>query len=153
MTTWILVSDASRAKLFSTELREHDWKLLEEFDHPEGRETSSEIRPSSPPGKSKESSAPGAHHTAFQPRTTPKEAEAERFAHLLGEHLNHAVERSAFDHLVLVAPPHMLGVLREKLKNPAASRLRTTVNKDLAMLGAADLRERLLDTVFPIHPA
>jgi protein required for attachment to host cells len=114
MTTWILVSDASRAKLFSTELREHDWKLVEEFDHPEGRETSSEIRPTSPPGKSKQSSAPGAHHTAFQPRTTPKEAEAERFAHLLGKHLDHAVQRAAFDHLVLVAPPHMLGVLREK---------------------------------------
>ncbi len=55
MTTWILVSDASRAKLFTTELREHDWKLVEEFDHPEGRETSSQIRPTSPPGKSKPS--------------------------------------------------------------------------------------------------
>jgi len=153
MTTWILVSDASRARLFTTELREHDWKLVEEFDHPEGRETSSEIRPTSPPGKSQQGATAGAHHTAFQPRTTPKEAEAERFAHLLDEYLNNAVQQAAFDHLVLVAPPHMLGVLREKLKNPVASRLRTTVNKDLAMLGAAEVRERLLDTVFPIHPA
>jgi protein required for attachment to host cells len=149
MTTWILVSDASRARLFSTELREHDWKMVEEFEHPEGRQTSSEIRPSSPPGKSQQSSAPGAHHTAFEPRTTPKEAEAERFAHLLCEHLDHAVQRAAFDHLVLVAPPHMLGVLREKLKNPVASRVRATVNKDLARLSGSELRERLLDTVFP----
>ena len=152
MTTWILVSDASRAKLFTTELREHDWKLVEQFDHPEGRETSSEISPSSPPGKSQQSTAPGAHHTAFQPRTTPKEAEAERFAHLLGEHLNHAVEQAAFDHLVLVDPPHMLGMLRQKLKSPVAARLRATVNKDLARLSGAELRERLLVTVFPTQP-
>ena len=51
MATWILVSDTSRAKLFSTEKREDDWRLLKEFEHPEGRKLSKDISPSAPPGR------------------------------------------------------------------------------------------------------
>ena len=43
MTTWILVSDMSRARLFASELRELEWTLVEEFEHPEGREKSGQI--------------------------------------------------------------------------------------------------------------
>ncbi|MEX0679500.1 MAG: host attachment protein [Pirellulales bacterium] len=153
MTTWILVSDASRAKLFSAELREDDWSLVKEFEHPEGRQMSSDIRPSSPPGKMQQrSKAPGARHTAMEPHTTPKEAEAQRFAQHLAEYLEKATAGREFDYLVLVAPPHFLGVLHGTLGRQAAKHLRATVNKDLSMLEVAQLRQRLVDSVFPLNP-
>ena len=34
VATWILVSDTSRAKLFSADKREDDWTLLKVFEHP-----------------------------------------------------------------------------------------------------------------------
>ena len=149
MTAWIVVSDASRAKLFSTELREDAWSLVHEFEHPEGREMSRDISPSSPPGRMQKNKGHGAQHTAMEPRTTPKEGEAERFAQHLADYLEQATARRAFDYLVLVAPPHFLGVLHKALGRQAASHLRATVNKDLSMFGTAELRERLVDTVFP----
>ncbi len=153
MTTWILVCDASRAKLFSTELREHDWSLVKEFDHPESRETSKEIWPSSPPGRAQQSTSHGARHTSLEQHTSPKEAEAQRFGHQLADYLEHAITKREFDALVLVAPPHFLGILRATLKSQAAKQLRTTVDKDYCMLPAAEVRERLIDTVFPLNPA
>jgi protein required for attachment to host cells len=153
MTTWILISDASRAKLLSTELREDDWSLVKAFEHPEGRQLSGDIRPSSPPGSTLQSKAPGSHHTAMEPQTSPKEAEAQRFARHLADYLEKATARGEFDYLVLVAPPHFLGILHATLGRQSAKHLRTTVNKDLSMLEAAELRDRLVDSVFPLNPA
>jgi protein required for attachment to host cells len=88
----------------------------------------------------------------MEPQTSPKEAESERFAQHLADYLEEATARREFDHLVLVAPPHFLGFLHGTLGRQAAKHLRTTVNKDLSMFRAADLRERLVDTVFPLDP-
>lgn len=152
MTTWILVCDAGRARLLSTELREDAWSLVAEFEHPEGREASREIKPSSPPGRTHQSRVAGTQRTAMEPQTTPKEAEADRFAQHLASYLEKATAGRAFDHLVLVAPPHFLGTLHGTLGRQTANRLRTTVNKDLSMLEVAELRERLVDAVFPLRP-
>jgi protein required for attachment to host cells len=152
MTTWILVSDASRGKLFRAELREDEWSLVREFEHPEGRERSREIKPSSAPGRTHQSKVAGAQRSSMEPHTTPKEAEAERFAQHLSDYLEKAIAKRDFDYLVLVAPPQFLGTLQGTLGRQAAKHLRTTVNKDLSMFQAADLRERLVDTVFPLNP-
>ncbi len=150
MTAWILVSDASRAKLLSAEVREDDWSSVEQFDHPEGRELSREIAPSSPPGRAQQSHATGGSRSSLEQHTSPKEAEAERFAHKLSAYLEHAIAERRFDYLVLVAPPHFLGLLKGVLGRQAAKHLRTTVGKDLSMLDAAELRKRLVDDVFPL---
>lgn len=153
MTAWILVGDASRSKLFTTELPENAWSLVEEFDHPESREASRAIRPSSPPGRMLQNKAGGGGRSAMQPRTTPKEAEVERFAHELSQYLENAAARRQFDLLVLVAPPHFLGVLQAALGRQSARCLRATVNKDLSKLDGLELRKRLLEVVFPAKNA
>jgi protein required for attachment to host cells len=89
----------------------------------------------------------------MQPRTSPKEAWAERFAQHLGKYLDAAIAKRQVDYLVLVAPPHFLGILKGSLGRQAAKHLRATVDKDLSTLDAAELRERLVDTVFPLNPA
>jgi protein required for attachment to host cells len=152
MTVWILVSDASRAHLYSAELRDDEWSLVESFEHPEGRELSSEIEATSPPGRGQQGSAQGGRRTALQPRTWPKEAELQRFAQRLSAHLEEAIARRQFDSLVLVAPPHFLGALKDSLGQQTAKHVRATIDKDLSTLGAIDLRQRLVDAVFPLKP-
>ena len=124
MNTWILVTDASRARLFEAGLREVGWSLLEEFAHPEGRELSREIRPSSPPGRMQQNKSPGGRRTSVEPRTTPKEAETERFAQHLADRLDEATREHKLDNLVLVASPHFLGILKGKLDRQTAKHLR-----------------------------
>ncbi len=148
MTTWILVSDASRAKLFTTELPETPWSLLKEFDNPDGRKTSHEIEPSSPPGRMQVAKSVGAQRSAMEPHRTPKEAAADRFAHELATFVQSARNKSEFDMLVLVAPPHFLGVLRELMATHLGPALAKTVDKDLTACDGAELRERLAATIF-----
>lgn len=152
MTAWILVSDTSRASLYSAELREDDWSLVKTFAHPEGREMSREIEATSPPGRGQQGQAQGGRRTSLEPRTWPKEAEAQRFSQHLATYLEEALAKRQFDYLVLVAPPHFLGMLNGALGRQAAKHVRATVDKDLSMLGAAELHERLVETVFPLNP-
>jgi protein required for attachment to host cells len=152
MTAWILVSDVSRANLYSAELREDDWSLVKTFDHPEGRETSREIEATSPPGRGQQGKAQGGRRTALEPRTWPHEAESQRFAQHLATYLEDAMAKRLFDYLVLVAPPHFLGMLKGSLGRQAAKHVRATVDKDLSTLDAAELRQRLGDKVFPPNP-
>lgn len=153
VTTWILVSDTSRAKLFSAELRDDVWSLVQEIEHPEGRRLSREISPSSPPGRMQNSKASGGRRTAVVPHTSPKEAEAQHFAEYLCHYLKEENAKGRFHQLVLVAPPHFLGMLRHSLDRQTTNRLRTTVEKDLSMFDAPELRQRLVENVFPLTPA
>lgn len=152
MTTWILIADSSGAKLFSAERREDTWTLLKQFEHPEGRETSQEISPSSPPGRMQQGQSAGGHHTAVQQRTTPKEAEVERFAQHLASHLEEAIAQRQYDQVVLVAPPHFLGALRGALGKQTEKHARATLARDVIMFEPAEIRQRLLDEVFPLNP-
>jgi protein required for attachment to host cells len=153
MTAWILVSDASRANLYSAELREDDWSLVKAFEHPEGRETSREIEATSPPGRGQQGKAQGGRRTSLEPRTWPKEAELQRFGQHLASYLEEAIAKRQFDYLVLVAPPHFLGTLKGALGRQAAKHVRATVDKDLSMLDGAELQQRLVETVFPLNPS
>jgi protein required for attachment to host cells len=151
MTAWILVGDVAGARLFSAEVREDAWSPVESFEHPAGSELSREISDDGPPGRAQQSTGPGARHTAFERRTSPKEAEAERFAQQLATFLEHAIAQRRYDYLVLVAPPHFLGLVKNSLGKQAAGHLRSTIDKDLSALDAKELRERLVDEVFPTH--
>ena len=153
MATWILVSDTSRAKLFSAEKREDDWTLLKEFEHPEGRKLSKDISPSAPPGRMQQSEGLGARRTSMEPHTWPKEASAERFAELLAHYLEEALGTNAFDALILAAPPHFLGMLHGTLAKQTAKHLKATIDKDLVRFDAAEIRERLIDAAFPPEPS
>ena len=146
MTTWILISNSSHAVLFTSDKREHDWTLVKSFEHREGRELSSEIRPTSPPGRMQTDSG---RHSAAEPHTTPKDAEAEHFATLLANYLDQATAKGQLESLILVAPPHFLGLLHSTLGQQTTKHLKATVHKDLALLDAAELRKRLIDQVYP----
>jgi protein required for attachment to host cells len=148
MITWILVANATHAFVFSSEKREQDWTLVKTFEHPEGRELSSELDDTSQPGRMLKSKGTGVR-SAAEPRTTPKEAEAEHYAKLLASYLDHATAKGEFQELVIVAPPHFLGVLHGTLGQQTAKHLKKTIHKDFAVFEGAEIRKRLLDDVYP----
>ena len=135
MAVWILISSSTKANLFSTDSREGDWSLVEEFDHPEGREMSRDIRPSSPPGRMQQSKGPGGRRTSLEPHTSVKEEESHRFAKTLAVFLDDASARHGFDDLVPVAPPHFMGLLHGALGRQTAKHLRATVEKEVCRPG------------------
>jgi protein required for attachment to host cells len=146
--TWILVSNRSQAKLLSADSAGGDWSVVIGFEHPAGRERSQEVRSDSAPGRMLKSKGEGTR-SALEPRTWPKDVEAEHFARLLAEYLDAAVSKHEVEGIVLVAPPQFLGLLQDTVGRQTAKRVRTTIPKDLAMLDPAEIRQRLFDEIFP----
>jgi len=146
MAIWILVSDASRAVLYATEKREDDWQVIGSYAHPESRLKNSELTPTEP-GHSLKSKG-GSRHTVMEPDTSPKVAEMEHFAHQLADVLTAGTRQKSFDSVVLVAPPHFLGLLRNCLSTETEKRVITVVHKDFTFADAREARQRLGDAVF-----
>lgn len=138
---WVLVANASRARLFSADpsQKEKEWKLVSELQHPESRAAGHELL-ADRPGNARHSGMGGA---GLAPHNDPKEVEAKKFAHELSQALSRAFDEHAYEKLVLVAPPHFLGLLRAELEDKVAKRVGASHGKDYHELSVRELAERI----------
>jgi protein required for attachment to host cells len=136
---WILVANASRAKLFSTDERAEKWDLREEFHHEESRQRSSELLNQADNPNAGALSKP-------QPENQPdarQSLEHHRFAKELAERLERGVNDRAFDRVVIAAPPEFLGMLRKAIGPRVQQRLMLDMRADYTNVPARDLPERI----------
>lgn len=143
VTVWVLVCDASRARLFQVE-RGDELGMIEELDHPASRARVRDLmadangrKPNGQPGP-RHNNRPGA-----APDTDPKEVEAQKFAQMLADKLDKGRLAHSFDRLILAAPPHFLGLLKNTLDDQVQKLLALTVSKDFTGVEARELQERL----------
>lgn len=146
MDTWILVANASRARIFASPAHGKPWQTVAELEHPESRMKNRDINMKEQ-GRTKQSFGAG-HRPMMEPVTEPKEVEAEHFAHQLADKLTEAAERQVYEGLVLVAPPHFLGLLRKTLPDKAQKFVAVTVDKDYTASDVRELMERLEGAVY-----
>jgi protein required for attachment to host cells len=148
--TWLLVCDASSARLFSSRGRQAPLNLLREFDHPAGHATNHELT-TDKPGRVQQSAGPNkGSSSAMEPHTSPKTVEQRHFAHDLADALHKGLGEGAYQHLVLVAPPHFLGLLRAVLDQQVEKQVRMSMDKDYTQLDVRELGERLAPVWQPI---
>ena len=141
MITWILVSDASRARLFSLAEKEKTWELVQAFEHPESRAKGSELI-TDKPGRMQQSAGRG-NRPAMEPHMSPKEVEADVFVRELADYLDNGRTHNAYQNLALVAPPSFLGKLRNSLSVQVMKHVVVTVDKDYTQISDRDLHKRL----------
>ena len=88
--------------------------------------------------------------STMDPPTDPHEEEAKNFAHRLNQRLESAEAQKVYDMLVLVAPPHFLGLLKSGLGKGPRKRLVANIPKDLTRISNAELQVHLADVLqFP----
>lgn len=139
-TTWFLIADGARARIVVNEgpgkgLRaamDHEFAA----SHAPSRDWGSDK-----PGRTG-SGAGGARH-AVQPKTDFHEFAKERFATEMAGLLDAAATDGAFDRLVLVAPPKVLGNLRGAMRNGAQKKVTGELAKDLTHVPVRDLAGHL----------
>lgn len=152
-TTWILIADGARAHLLvnrgpGTGLER---VFAEEFVNPAGRAHVGEMlsdgqgRSFDSVGRGREGIAGGRH--AMEPPTDPKRHAQEDFARELAAMLDVHAQKRAFDALILVAAPRMLGDLRTHLSAAVAQRVSHELDKDLTNTPEHDLPQHLGDLV------
>jgi protein required for attachment to host cells len=132
-TTWVVVAESARARIFSLSGIGGKLRELENLTHPESRLHDSELT-SGRPGRTSDSH--GRRH-GLEQAMDPHEREAHTFARQVAQHIDRGRREASFDSLVLIAPPKFLGELRTNLSKPTRSALSAELDKNLV---EADLK-------------
>lgn len=125
--TWFLVANDSEARLFESSDPKEKIQLLKKIAHPKGRKKDGEINADAP-GRSFDSSGTQRHSMSHQ--VSPHRQEESIFAHELIEQLEKAFSEGRFFQLALIAPPHLLGTLREILPKHLKKTIISEIPKD-----------------------
>ena len=153
-TTWVLVSESSRARLFEMATSMSPLIELEAFTHPDGHLRGTE-RNSDAPGRfgTKKSSRDRGTGITGGAHVFYKDVEEEyqaAFARFLGEQLDRARTQNAFDRLVLIAPPSFLGSLRESLSEPTRRCITQEVGKNFSKSTPSEIRDKVDGALVPV---
>jgi protein required for attachment to host cells len=135
-STWVVVADAAGARIFSFVDKNGEWTLHETLKG-DGRGHPAETAGS----LSKASEHKGALHGHGQ--QDPKEDRERRFAHTIAHVLERGLESRSFSKLALVAPPKLLGELRENLSHGLKAASVAELHKDYTHFGVDELTELL----------
>ena len=143
---WLVVADGSRARILSRQAANQPLGEIEMLDSAKARLPSREIA-SDGPGRSFDSGGKGRHATNAP--ADPHQQEKIAFLDDLAARINAAVAKDEVGELVLVAAPHALGRLREKLDKQATQRIAAYASKDLTEHSLAELDAQLREMVGP----
>lgn len=141
LNTWVLVADSSRARFFALEKQSEPLREIDDMIHPEAKlRAQDEVT-------DRQGGIAGGHgqgdHT-FEAPTDIKHQENMRFAHQIGEKLEHGRVNGDYGHLIIVAPPAFLGVLRQCLNGHILKLVGKSFDKNLVAMDEAAIREHIL---------
>jgi protein required for attachment to host cells len=137
MSTWILVADESRARLFSAEAGDGAMDELGALAHVEGRAHDREFTRDARPATQARAGL-GAH--GMQARTSEHDKHMQEFARALAELLEEGRDEHAYDKLVIVATPRLLGVLRDTLSDEVTRLLADSFAKNMTRCSPEQIR-------------
>ena len=141
-STWVVVADARAARIFTFTDKNGEWTLHETIKGDGSGHTDQTAG-----SVSKSSEHKGALHGHGE--INPKETQERRFAHTLAHVLERGHASNAFAKLALVAPPKLLGELRENLSRGLQTALVAEIHKDYTHSGVEELM-RLLKSELPV---
>jgi protein required for attachment to host cells len=140
MTTWVIVADSSRARIFAAATPLGPLQELETLAHPAGRLHAQDLT-SDLPGRAFDSVGDG-RHAMGQP-VEPKEEEALRFARQIAERLDTGRKEGRYDKAVIVAAPKFLGYLRQCQSAPVTALIVAEIAKDLTRHMPEEIRAQV----------
>jgi protein required for attachment to host cells len=139
-TTWIMVANASHAKLFSNKGPNRGLELVKEFDHPESRERAAELV--------SDRIGNYAGSGSYAQPTSPKEHEAERFALQIAQELEQGRVSNAYEKLIVVTSSHFMGLLNNRISPQVKNKISESINKDYTQMPVKELTGYLESHVF-----
>lgn len=136
--TWILTADAGKATVWEWSSKPGpltpvpDFNLIAEDTRGFARDLKSDR-----PGRS--FASVGARRSAMEPPNDPHDLAKARFMKQISDSLESAARDRRFSQLVIMAPPQMLGVLRQELSDTVRRTIATEIDKDLTKADPAQI--------------
>jgi protein required for attachment to host cells len=139
--TWILVANASLAKLYANLGPNQGLRLVKELMHPASRQKAADL-------VSDRAGSLMSGKGMRQPQTLPKDHEAKVFAQEIARELYHGRASNAYGRAIVVAPPGFMGLLNTTLDGPTAQMISDRFEKDYTKTPEPMLKERLASCIF-----
>jgi protein required for attachment to host cells len=143
-TTWILIGNAARARLYENTGIGKGLRLLSEFLHPQSRMKGVDLvaeRAGSTQGV-------GNGHASRQTATDPKQNEAEHFALEIARSLEHGRGQNKYARLILVVGSPFLGILKARLPDKVLGLMSDTLDKDYTAVNEREISKHLAHCIY-----
>ena len=140
----IVVADASRARIFTTDSPKGEFQEVDTLINPEARLHDGDLT-TDRPGRQADSMNSG--RSAMEEHSEPKEVEAQKFARELADNLEHTRSQGKLDKIYIAAPPKFLGELRKHLKPELKAIVAEEIGKDLSQMSARELRRHFPERI------
>jgi protein required for attachment to host cells len=141
-TTWVLVADAGRARILVQSGPDKSLSPVESLSFEHALPKSSDIARDSLP-RTFDSIGPGRH--AIAPKSDPQRSEKLVFARELAQVLETGLTNHAYDKLIIVAPPQMIGDMRANLSDAVRRHLERELVADLTHASNSDIAQRIAE--------
>jgi protein required for attachment to host cells len=147
-TSWIVIMDRSQARFFEAGGSDVPLNAIHQIASPEGRVRGQELL-ADRPGRSFDSSPVGHHgqggaaRHAYSSAVSPHDEAAHNLVMKIVAYLEEGRGKNLYEHLILVAEPHFLGLLRKQLSTQLASTVLKEIEKDWAHLSGNKLSETI----------
>ena len=138
--TWILVANASLARLYANKGPNKGLKLVKELVHPESRQKNADLVT--------DRIGTGNGNGSYEPPSDPKQQAARSFAQEIAKEFYAGRSRNAYERAILVAPPAFMGLLNANLDGPTAQLVSDRFEKDYTKAPESQLQERLGSCIY-----
>lgn len=142
---WILIAESSRADLFSMDDKLGELKELDCFVHPASRAHAAELTTDTP-GQGFDGKGAGQHALSAGKSATEQEAVA--FAREMAMMLDRSRIDDKFDQLVVVSPPHFLGLLRKQFSTELTRLTAAEIDKNLVKSTRQEITQQVHATLY-----
>lgn len=141
MSTWVLVSDSRRARVFEVGMEGKALKEIRDLLNPASHQQT-------PDERGRGSSHSGTQHE-MQPRMLPKEHDVRQFAREVSDFLHTEHAANHFRELLIVAEPDWLGHLEAALHDSVKAVMQKPLPKNLVHSTPAELLDRISSFLKP----
>ena len=139
---WILLANASHARLLSRDSATDPLVPLATLEHPESRLKASQLADDRLGHEATDNSSGG---NRYEPRSDVRRKEHQRFAREIAQRLDAGLASGQFSVLRIFASSPFLGELKAQLSEAVNKRVHLAIDSDLTALGLAEIEQRLLE--------
>lgn len=146
-STWVIITDTNTCKVYSYNRKEGQITRIKELQHLENKLKDSDLV-SDKQGQYRSSGDAG--HGTYSPQSDPKEVKIDAFAREIAKALDHGRTTHAYHDLVIIASPHMDGLLFQHFNKHVKDLVSHNIEKDLLHMQDRELLDFLREhTKFP----
>lgn len=143
---WVVNTNSNTCRIYNYKKKPVQLALFKEIQHPENKLKDLDLT-SDKPGHYKSS---GSSHGAYTQPSDPKEIKIENFSREIAKELDHGRNSHAYNHLIVIAPPHMNGLLFQHINKLVKNLVSHNIEKDLIHLPDHELLSFLkIHTQYP----